>query len=616
MYCEHCGKELPDRARYCRFCGAAQEVVPGSDAGERATSLTDAHLSGPPGPSEHGMQRPPDFPLVSGLKVDGGQTFPEPYPYPQSQPVVHPPRKRRYLWLPFVLLAVFILAGAALVLFTSVGKKLGIDSPFLRDKIATETSEINLFSPNPSSSDLPEQSLSLPETWVTDGDDRAVLPAVTTTGSMIVETTAPSESATLSVVAKELKLAVKQVDVTNFPTVRLYLDIRDESGTIPKDLEGGMFLLSEKRAHDSEYIKRSIERVVQLNEQEQINIHLVADISGSMWGEPIDEAIVIMRKFLENVQFGIGDKIQLTAFHSFVMEIQRFTPDKSLLQSALDRLWAEGETALYDALYYAIHSTALQEGAKCIIAFTDGEDNCSSVSYETVIADSQHFGIPIFIIGVDVDEVYGRSVLQDICDRTGGSYSSIKEIDTLESIYEQVYRAQKEQYLIEYISEADDSKMSDQFEVQINLQSGAYSGKTDFSFEPHLLLDVNTDYSGQDEIESILASYLKGFISAMQTKQFSDLSWTLIKDSPIYVEQERYIKKDAHEELISYEILAKNINGDECTLLVRENYYIESKRAALHMMTQIAHYRLYKTSEGWRFHSFVEPVKVVEKIYQ
>lgn len=581
MRCKVCRRKIPTHAHFCRYCGT---VVDGKN--ENVQSVTESARS-----DSHIVSTPENH------RDNEHHTNATPQ-------VTKRGRKRSYV---FVSIIVLVLLTVSVALYALLGGLL-----FSRREQVTEVDRSLLHSGIvlPEVDDFPSHSgIKLPHESSSPEHTQAVDVKVHPSTALPATTPAP-------IVAKALDLTVKQVDVTSFPVIRLYMDIRDEHGVIPKDLSGGMFFLSEKRAHDPDYIKRSIKRVVQLDEQEQINIHLVADVSGSMMGTPIYDAISVMRRFLDHVQFGIGDMMQLTAFNSQVTEIQPFTKDKAALQYALNDLDAWGDTALFDALYFAIHHTALQEGAKCIIAFTDGEDNASSVSFETVIEDSKHFGIPIFIIGVDMDESYELSVLENICTQTGGSYHSIKEIDALESIYNHVYRAQKEQYLVEYTTESDKGKMSDQFDVQICLQTPAYTGEVDLSFEPHLLLDVDESYAAQDEIEMILASYLKGFVSAMRTNRFSDLSWTMIKDSPIYVEQKRFTQKDIDEELISYEILEKKIKGDQCTLLVRENYYIQSKRTALHMMTQIAHYRLFKTADGWRFHSFVEPVIVVQKIYQ
>ena len=64
------------------------------------------------------------------------------------------------------------------------------------------------------------------------------------------------------------------------------------------------------------------------------------------------------------------------------------TPDTSmtniLLDSAVDALDTTGDTALYDALYWALQRTNLKSGSRVVIAFTDGEENDSAYSQSDV----------------------------------------------------------------------------------------------------------------------------------------------------------------------------------------------------------------------------------------
>ena len=425
-----------------------------------------------------------------------------------------------------------------------------------------------------------------------------------------------ADQSTQGTTQQNLSITCQQVDMSAYPQIKLYLTIEDEAGNTPDNLTGGIFYLSEKRSMDPEYIEREITRVVRLGTQEGLTIHLVADTSGSMDGTPIARAKQIIVNFLGNVQFGIGDRIQLTEFDSYVTVVQSFTDDRSLLSNSVAYLYASGQTALYDALYYALHSTAIEQGAKCIVAFTDGADNMSSVTPGAVIDDSIRYRIPIFIIGVNTGNYFDTSVLSAICDETGGFFTTIDSIDALQTIYEQVYAAQKDLYLMEYTADEQTGHINDIRDFSIRIQSDACTGESTFTFEPHLLLKANETYAGQDEIDAALAAYLRGFIRAIQTKNFNELAPTLVYESPIYYEQQNYILSDFSEELVSYEILSKWVDHDVCTLRVRENYLIDSPRSPLYMLTQIAHYRLWKMDDGWRFYCFEEPVEVVQIIQQ
>lgn len=63
------------------------------------------------------------------------------------------------------------------------------------------------------------------------------------------------------------EVAVMQYDVSEFPTIRLYLDVRDTgTGETVKNLSTNMFFVSEKDAASGDFLRRSIDKAVLLNE--------------------------------------------------------------------------------------------------------------------------------------------------------------------------------------------------------------------------------------------------------------------------------------------------------------------------------------------------------------
>ena len=77
-----------------------------------------------------------------------------------------------------------------------------------------------------------------------------------------------------------------QKDLTQYPVVRLYLDVRDSGNKqVIKNLANHMFFISEKAANNADYVKRQVDKAVLMNENERLNINLLADTSGSMKGD-------------------------------------------------------------------------------------------------------------------------------------------------------------------------------------------------------------------------------------------------------------------------------------------------------------------------------------------
>ena len=79
----------------------------------------------------------------------------------------------------------------------------------------------------------------------------------------------------------------------------------------------------------------------QLNEIEALNINMLADVSGSMSGTPLDDAMSIMDRFIDSVQFSAGDQVALTSFSNGVYIEQDFTNDAGRLKSAVNSLYTQ-----------------------------------------------------------------------------------------------------------------------------------------------------------------------------------------------------------------------------------------------------------------------------------
>ena len=121
-----------------------------------------------------------------------------------------------------------------------------------------------------------------------------------------------------------------------------------------------------------------------------------------------------------SLDYATGDKSEILSFDSYVMYMCTYTQDANLLRNGISNMTAYGDTALYDALAAAINNAANQAGARCVIGFTDGEDNASSRTADEVIYLAQRMEVPVYLIGTYGADQYE---LQRICELTGGYYT-------------------------------------------------------------------------------------------------------------------------------------------------------------------------------------------------
>lgn len=311
------------------------------------------------------------------------------------------------------------------------------------------------------------------------------------------------------------EMSVMQYDFTDYPTVRLYLDIRDKAtGGVVEELSPNMFTVSERDAATGNFLNRAVKKAVRLNENERLNINLLADTSGSMDGGSMDAAKEVMKHFLGTVQFDAGDQVKMTPFNSVIEKDGSFSGDLTFLNHLIDGYYAYGQTKLYDAIVYGVQDVSGQEGARCVIAFTDGMDMGSYYSPEEVADLVSRYHIPVFIVRIGDDSTAEEDdSLQMIAEASGGSFRNLAQFnEDMSDFYGQVYRQMKEYYVVEYEADGDDSAAKER-EISVCVQNGTQTGEASATANP-----------GNELFDSLLGGFLRSYIIDMNHHEYSELT--------------------------------------------------------------------------------------------
>lgn len=408
-----------------------------------------------------------------------------------------------------------------------------------------------------------------------------------------------------------LNMAVQQIDVTAYPNIRLYLSVTDwNTGEVAQGLDGGMFFIRKKDAN-GDYIKQVVKSVNQLDETEALNIDIVADVSGSMIGNPLNTAKSVMTNFVNSVQFGAGDMVELISFSDGVYIEEPFTNNANTLISKINGLYTQDMTAFYDALYTAVNKVAACSGAKCVIAFTDGLDNYSSCTSRDVIQLAQRYHIPIFIIGIGYDNF---SEAREIALQTGGNYYYVYDVYNMQDIYQQIYRQEKQLYLVEF----EDSSSVDLFSessIVAGYHTAEYGGDVNYTYTPHTLVSVDSAGLFLTGPEAVVAAYMRAFADAMTNQDYSYIASYLKAGSPIATAQEKYVQRGIAEVLDSYEIEnVEYFDSDHCVVTTRETYFVQKPGEPLALLAQRCKYMVEKEGNDWKLSDFAEKVEVLSNI--
>lgn len=409
-------------------------------------------------------------------------------------------------------------------------------------------------------------------------------------------------------IGEEAYFSVEQIDTSLFPTISIYVDAKNSSGELIPNLNSNFLVLTELVdgiSYNLDVLDMNI-----LDKQENLCISLVADVSGSMIGNPIYEAKVAMNSFVNQMQFDIGDMVELVTFSDDVEIYQSFTTNKDSILYGINQLNLGNLTSLYDALYIAVNRTATQTGAKYVMAFTDGQDNSSSKSIQDVINASNYYRVPIYIVSIGYNDTSGA--IANMAKQTGGEYYYISQASDITAIYEDIYRNHKDLYKITY--ETKETEIANKVHnLTLDFDDREYASTTTSSFEPNVVFSIDDISIYNDEIETAIGKYLRGFVSAINSNDYSYLRDAVIANSPMESIQSAFILNNYKESLTSYEILSKT-KVDDYT------YHVETREAynitypeypnKVNLLLQEASYIVKKDSDGvWRLYGFLNSVR-------
>jgi Ca-activated chloride channel family protein len=178
------------------------------------------------------------------------------------------------------------------------------------------------------------------------------------------------------------------------------------------------------------------------------NVYLVADVSGSMQGEKLEQAQDAFLTFLDLIK-GDQERVGLIAFSSGVEEVMPLSElgtSRETLRSTIARLSAGGDTALLDAVdlaYERLRGLQDSERINGIVVMTDGKENNSRTRLRDLTAKLQRgtqSGVPVVVFCVAYGGDANMDTLEALSGATGGqtrrgSPETIRQLYRLLSTY-------------------------------------------------------------------------------------------------------------------------------------------------------------------------------------
>jgi Ca-activated chloride channel family protein len=157
-----------------------------------------------------------------------------------------------------------------------------------------------------------------------------------------------------------------------------------------------------------------------------IQMGLLIDVSGSVQSRFTFEKEAATG-FLQHIIRPGYDKAFVVGFNKQSHLTQDFTDNLSALAAGVQRMHANGGTAIYDAIYKACKDKLLSAPSdhpirKAIVILSDGEDNQSEHTRAQAIEMAQRAEVLIYAISTDDSGLIlrGDKVLEDLASATGG----------------------------------------------------------------------------------------------------------------------------------------------------------------------------------------------------
>ena len=193
-------------------------------------------------------------------------------------------------------------------------------------------------------------------------------------------------------------------------------------------------------------------------EESPVSWGLVLDRSGSMMGMMSD----VYEAALHVIDEGTSrDETFIVIFNRRPELISDFTSDRHRLENSILGLRAEGETALFDAVDFALDRLKQAKYRKrVLVVVTDGEDNASKLKFRELIERAEEEEAVIYTVGM-FESMGGllpfmtgnrdaRAELKKIAEVTGASAHFPSNVDQCRGVMKEIAREVSQQYNLGY----------------------------------------------------------------------------------------------------------------------------------------------------------------------
>ena len=246
---------------------------------------------------------------------------------------------------------------------------------------------------------------------------------------------------------------------TDVELVNVWVNVQDGSGRPVTGLPRDAFSVFDEGT-------RQQIAVFEAETQQPLDLALMIDTSLSAAKEMEFEgaaAIRFIRKVLRP-----QDSLALYSFAEHVDRLTPFTSNETTLEAGVKRMRGGAGTSLYDAIYLSSGELTRQQPGRrrVIVLVTDAGETTSRASFEdarhaAVSAEALIYTIVVRAVKSDaLRDLGGEHALATITDTTGGAMFLADELSQLDSLFEEIDRELRTQYLLAFYPQPPPPKKS------------------------------------------------------------------------------------------------------------------------------------------------------------
>lgn len=235
-------------------------------------------------------------------------------------------------------------------------------------------------------------------------------------------------------------VVAERVDVE---LVQVTASVTDSDGTFVKGLTNDAFRLFEDQ------VPQAITYFAA--EHAALEVLVAIDVSASMKAA-MPSVRAAVKQFLAALR--PGDDVSVLAFNESVYALARRQPDPAARVRAVDRLQAWGGTALYDVVIRGLEMLGRRQGRRAMVVFTDGEDQSSLATLDSVVASVESSDATLYAIGQGraTRSEHLAALLQRLATISGGRAFLTDDPNELDAVFARIVEELSSQYLLAYTS--------------------------------------------------------------------------------------------------------------------------------------------------------------------